>query len=409
MSPTPQRLAFDADGRLVLELTDGSTVAVMHPTGPVRADAAVDGTRWLVGGCSDSSGEPRIDLVDFGDPATLERWTVGADGVCREPQDVDVASLPAVPGYLLNPHLFAAARPRLNDFQIYSLLRLTAGAAAAAAYLDGCAAEHGPVVPAGCRLVVLFNHHYARNCRPIHDLYRRRFPNIDFVMPCVAPRHPQYHAYPFGSYQFHGLVHGYLSDRRRAAPDGPKAYLFIQDDVLLHPRLSAAAILALLADGHGGLFPVNHPYSLAATEWPWTARVANALERQQDPLCGNGFEGLTPGVLPGRLQHGVSDCFALRAELVPDFLDRLGPLVAANVFPEVSIPTALFAAVRAAGLSMAIRPGRFLWGADRRLARDPAYIADFLASDAALLHPLKIASGDETILRMIRAAEPAAD
>jgi hypothetical protein len=114
-------------------------------------------------------------------------------------------------------------------------------------------------------------------------------------------------------------------------------------------------------------------------------------------------------VLPGRLQHGVSDCFALRAELVPDFLDRLGPLVAANVFPEVSIPTALFAAVRAAGLSMAIRPGRFLWGADRRLARDPAYIADFLASDAALLHPLKIASGDETILRMIRAAEPAAD
>jgi hypothetical protein len=409
MSPTPQRLDFDADGRLVLELTDGSTIAVMHPTGPVRADAAVDGSRWLVGGCHAAAGEPSIDLVDFGAPAMLERWTVGADGVCREPRNVDVASLPAVPGYLLNPHLVAAARKRLNDFQIYSLLRLTAGTAAATAYLDGCAAEHGPVTPDGCRLVVIFNHHYARNCRPIHDLYRRRFPDIDFVMPCVAPRHPHYHAYPFGSYQFHGLIHGYLRDRQRAAPDGPKACLFIQDDVFLHPRVSAAWICDLLAAEQGGLFPWDFPYSLAATQWPWTARVANALERQRDPLVGNGFEGLTPGVLPGRLQHGVSDCFALRAELVPDFLDRLGPLVAANVFPEVAIPTALFAAVRAAGLTIAIRPGALLWNEDRRLASDPAYIADFLASDAVFLHPMKIASGDEAILRMIRAAEPAGD
>jgi len=407
------RLVFDAAGALVLERTDGGRCPVVHPVGPLGAGPSVDGTRLLLGGgvvaaTGDMGPRVFVDLVDLAQPATVARSIVAGDGRCGDSHELELAAYPTPGSYLLNPQFVAAARRRLNDFQIHALLRLTTGDATAAAYLDGLTADHGPDDTTGCRLVVLFNHHYARNCRPIHDFYRRRFPAIDFVMPCVAPRHPHYFAYPFGSYQFHGLVHGYLKDQHREDAAGPRAYLFIQDDVLLHPRLSAAAVLDLLAGGHGGMFPVDHPYSLAAVDWPWTARVANSLERQMNPLYGNGFEGLEPAVPLKRLHHGVSDCFALRADLVPDFLDRLGPLVAANVFPEVAIPTALFTAVRTAGLSIAVRPGRFLWGESRDQVRDPAFIAEFIASEAAFLHPLKIAGGDAGVLQVLRDAETAA-
>ena len=410
MSTMMPRLVFDATGALMLERADGGRFPVVHSAGPL---GTLDGTRLLLGGgvvpaTGDMGPRVFVDLVDLAQPATVARYVVAGDGRCGHSHELELAAYPATDAYLLNPQFVAAARQRLNDCQIHAFLRLAAGDVVAAAYLDGLAADHGPDGAAGCRLVVLFNHHYARNCRPIHDFYRRRFPDVDFVMPCVAPRHPRYFAYPFGSYQFHGLVHGYLRDRLQIDSTGPQAYLFIQDDVLLHPRLSAGTVLDLLSGEHGGMFPVNHPYSLEAVAWPWTARVANSLRKPMDPLVGNGFEGLTPAVSLQRLHHGVSDCFALRADLVPAFLDQLGPLVAANVFPEVAIPTSLFTAVRMAGLSVAVQPGRFLWGADRDKVRDPAFIAEFLASDAAFVHPLKIATGDEAILRLLRDAEACA-
>ena len=49
-----------------------------------------------------------------------------------------------------------------------------------------------------------------------------------------------------------------------------------------------------------------------------------------------------------------------------------------------------------------------LEAAYRECLADPAFIAEFLASDAAFVHPLKIATGDEAILRLLRDAEACA-
>lgn len=347
----------------------------------------------------------RVETLDLSEPVRSQRWAVGEDGSCADPVEHELGTQPPGAGpYLLNPWLVDLVRPRLNDFQIYTLLCQLSGREAASRYLDGCAAEHRSTAESGCQLVVLFNHHYARNCRALHDFYVERFPEIDFVLPCAAPRHPNYHAYPFGSYQFHGLVQGYLRDRLRKTPAQTRAYMFIQDDVLLHPRLSATSVLDLLSHDRGGLFPFDYPYTLQENRWAWSERVLNALDRQRDKLTGNGFEGLFPAITKRRLHHGVSDCFAVRSDLVPEFVERLAPMVAANLFPEVAIPTALFSTVRRAGLSMAIQPGSLLWGADREKVRDAGYIKEFLASEAAFLHPLKIAKTDSEILQLVQSS-----
>jgi hypothetical protein len=346
-----------------------------------------------------------MDLIDLQAQGTAHRCTVQLDGSCTDLVEQELGSFPLKAGpYVHNPKLVEVVRSRLNDLQIYTILSRLVGREAGALYLDKLAADHRPADVSGCQLVVIFNHHYARNCRAIYDFYALRFPSIDFVLPCAAPRNPNYYAYPFGSYQFHGLVHGYLSDRLRIGGLQPRAFLFIQDDVLLHPRLSASSVLSLLSQDFASMFPFNMPYTLKERSWAWSQRVGNTFSQQRDSLTGNGFEGLFPALSSRNLYHGVSDCFALRADVVPDFVERLAPMVAANLFPEVAIPTSLYSATRRARSKVAVQPGWLLWGASREKVRDPAYIQEFLASDAAFLHPLKIAQMDTKTLTLVKSA-----
>lgn len=399
------RLACDESGSLVLVRADGSRVDIVDPAdadGRVRRDAVVAGRlQWVGGSVTPAAGAEQapvlLDFVDYADPGRVERWTIGSDGRCIGKATLAVAELPPPRGIRFeNEQFVAVARSRLNDLQIHSLLFRLSGRQAASAYLAGCAADHAPR-PAGrgCRLVVLFNHHYARNCRRIHDLYRERFPDIDFILPCVAPDHPHYFAYPFGSYQFHGLVHGYLHDQTRAAAGLAAAYLFVQDDVLLHPAVTSDRIMRSIDSGHAAIFHASLPYGLDRPDdrWAWAERIHNSIRRQSDPVVGNGFEHLVPSVPFGRLFHGQADCFAIRGDVVPDFCDLLAPMVAANVFPELAIPTALFTAANLGYGAVQLWPGRFLWGQDRSLVEDPAYIAEFVASGDMFVHPVKIAHG----------------
>jgi hypothetical protein len=411
------RLVCDESGTLTLERPDGSRIDIVDPDAGddrLRRDAVVGGRLHWAGGTTIAEGDQAaalLDFVDLGFPGQIDRWTIGPDGRCLGKTTLAVAELPPPEGERLeNDHFLAAARGRLNDLQIHALLLHMSGREAAAAFLAACAADHAPRPGGrGCRLVVLFNHHYARNCRGIHDFYRERFPDIDFLLPCVAPDHPHYFAYPFGSYQFHGLVHGYLRDQLRSAAGPAAAYLFIQDDVLLHPGVTSARILAGVDGGHAAVFHAALPYRFDRPEdrWAWAERVRNSIQQQASPLFGNGFEGLVPAVPLGRLYHGQSDCFAIRGELVSGFLDILAPMVAANVFPEVAIPTALFNAAQQAGCQVLLWPGRFLWNQDRRLVDDPAYIADFVASGDMFVHPVKIAHGQIDFARLLSAADVA--
>jgi hypothetical protein len=414
------RLEFNDHEQLSLIDSDGRSHPITcpyTPDGRVYADSRPSGVFALLGAglCPNPSRDPGaarawIDFVRLDELTTLRRWSCDAHGRYLHQTGHAVVRTPSAHGYLLNPGFLSLAHRQLNDFQIYTFLRHCLGRPTAQAYIDSCAADHTP--PSGqrhCRLVILFNHNYVRTCRVWHDYYQSRFPVVDFVLPCVAPDHPNYFAYPFGSLQFHGLIYSYLQEQARTGRvHDCDAFLFIQDDLLLHPRLSSSAILSPLTAGHSGIFHVRRPCTLDDDPWMWIARVRNAIQRQSDPLYGNGFEGLYPAVPITALHRGVSDCFALAGELVPDFVANLAPLVAANVFAEVAIPTALFATADHAGRSILLRPGRLLRAHLRGLAGNPAYIRHFVDSDAMFLHPVKVAAGAGETLRLVREAAAAA-
>jgi len=412
------RLAFDTTEHLVVIRDDGIQARVPNPfatdgaDGLIRADSLLDGRFRLVGGRVEAGPEgtaPRIS-IDFHAPHggwVVQRWEIAADGAYLGQQPVELAAgLPPRGQCLVNERFIAAMQERFNDQQIRDFLRLACGRQAAAEFLQALAAEHTAEAAGAetdCRLVVIFNHHFARNCRPIHALYQRRFPAIDFVLPGAAPPHDNYHGFPFGSYQFHGLVHGYLAAReRRDGHRGCRAYLFIQDDVLLHPAVTAATILGLLGDGQGGLFHAQMPFADDAT-WLWTQRIQKSVHEQSDMLGGNGFEGLTPAVPARQLFFGVSDCFSLASDVAGEFNALLAPMVAANVFPEVAIPTALFHAGSRRGKPIAIRRGTFVRHADREKLKDPTFLDAFLASDSLFLHPVKLARAETDLTRLLGA------
>ncbi len=412
------RLLFNASQQLCLEHADGRCLPLSvpyTPDGSIRPDSAPDEVYRLVGaslhpdpGNNETGSWARVDFFRFDSIGHVSRWFVNGEGQYTHQKMVEpaTAGVPAEHGAVLNPLFPAEARRRLNDFQIYTLLRHCLGRELAASYLDGCAADHGPA-PQGrhCRLVVIYNHNFVRNCPGVHDYYRDRFPVIDFVLPCAAPRHPHYFAYPYGSLQFHGLVHSYLQEQLRSGrAEECEAFLFVQDDLLLHPAFDSEQVLADLDAGHGGIFQARHPFHFNNELWMWTPRVRHSLLNQLDPMHGNGFEGLYPAASTNSLFHGVSDCFGLDRRLLPDFLDRLSPLVAANVFPEVALPTALFNSADSHGRPVRLRPGTLLWGQDRAQAADPDFIRDFLASDSMFLHPVKVAHGDSDTMRMMHEA-----
>lgn len=414
------RLLFNAGDQLCLEHADGRCLPLSTPftaDGAIRPDTNPDGVFVLVGASlhpeqgSNSAGSwVRVDFIRLDSTGQISRWYCNGEGRYTHQEIVEpcLSPPPLAGGSLLNPAFVGQARRRLNDFQIHTLLRHCLGREEAGRYLDGCAAAHGPAPQGGhCRLVVIYNHNFLRNCPGVHDYYRARFPEIDFVLPCTAPRHPNYFAYPYGSLQFHGLVHSYLQEQQRSGrAEACEAFLFVQDDLLLHPGVDSDMILAQLNQGHGGIFQARHPFRFDNELWMWTPRVRNALLNQLDPLNGNGFEGLYPAISTNNLFHGVSDCFALSRNLLDDFLDRLGPMVAANVFPEVALPTALFNTAESSGRPVLIRPGTLLWGKDRAQAADPEFIKAFIASDRMFLHPVKVAFGDsETMRLMLEAAE----
>jgi hypothetical protein len=408
VSTLAPRIEFDAAGLLQLQRADGGRATVCMAGEAMGIHPVLSGRYAVAGGFvapplgAAQGARVGVDLIDLLAPGVSHRCTVQPDGNCTDLVEHELGlDSPGAGSYVVNPRLAEVLRGNLNDFQIYTVLSRLVGPEAGTRYLDSFAADHLAAGASDCQLVVLFNHHYARNCRAIHDFYVQRFPCIDFVLPCAAPRRPHYYAYPFGSYQFHGLVHGYLSDQLRLGGSPPHAYLFIQDDVLLHPRLSAASMRALLSQDCAGMFPFKMPYALEERAWAWSARIRNTFLQQRDNLTGNGFEGLHPALSTRQLHHGVSDCFALRADIVPEFLERLAPMLAANLFPEVAIPTALYSATRRANLTVAVQPGRLLWGASRAKVRDPDYIRDFLASEAAFLHPLKVAQMDAQTLHLI--------
>jgi hypothetical protein len=407
MKLVPLHLWFDPDGFLFVQGQDGKQIRIYHSDGPIRTQQILSSGRILAGCFLGDVGDGEtgiyVDFISFTQQWIVQRWNVDSEGKCHTFIESELTRRrPIGSTYVISPDLIQLIKKQFNDFEIYSVLRMLIGIEKASEYLDSFIAAHNHDTSAPCRLVVIFNHNFSRNCKILYDFYSDQFPDIDFVMPCAAPNHQNYYSYPFGSFQFHGLIHGYLQDRIRTGHSNAVSYLFIQDDVLLHPRLNSVTVNKMLSDKCGAWFPFDARYTLEKDNWLWSLRIRNAFNKQRDPQVGNGFEGLQSTLSQQNLWHGVSDCFGIHSALVAEFINRLAPLVASNLFPELAIPTALFNSAEAMDMRVIKKEGTFLWQEQRKQVHDLSFIENFLASDSAFLHPVKIGGGDVTVLQAVK-------
>lgn len=280
-----------------------------------------------------------------------------------------------------------------NDYAVYLFLYDLLGRDAAKSVLDGYAGAIPRQRPeAAVRLVILFNHNYARNLEKLYALYKNKFDGIDFILPCAAPEHPYCFAASFGSYQFHGMLAAYFEAQLRQERSRlPQAYVVIQDDVLLHPDVTQQTYREKLGLDVSPLsFGTMQPYT-PERPWDWVPRIELTLRAQDSKVGGNGFEGLGPYGSPQRLYSGFSDYVALDASQLEPFCHYMRPLVATNLFPEVAIPTVLATLAQRAGVAISQVSGRPLWLEDRKQTREKDYIVEFLQSNDVFLHPFKLA------------------
>ena len=113
---------------------------------------------------------------------------------------------------------------------------------------------------------------------------------------------------------------------------------------------------------------------------------------QRDALYGNGFEGFNTLFDEQSLAWGVGDIFFLKGEWLPHFSELLGMFIGQDIFPEVSIPSALRALSVTTQTECALFDGTYLWGVQRsETTIDKAYLENFSASDKLFLHPVKVA------------------
>jgi hypothetical protein len=311
--------------------------------------------------------------------------------------------------FITNIDLFTATcRPFLNDLQIYFLLaHVLCLRSEARAFIDGLAPpgsqKHANVVEntgiENVHLLLVYNHCYARNIKPLDSLYAHRFAQIMHILPNVAPEHPRCMAVAFGSYQYHlAVIQGLLKIHQQVKPND--WVLVLQDDVLLHPEVNQSFLLeSIMKEGACACYyfnpSINHNPS---DNWPWNARIANSCYKQRDGTLGNGFEGPPIAFRDNEFTRGIGDVFALRADMIHSFVEMLGLYVSANTFPEVAIPTCLRLLRDSSCLPIGVFSGIYLWGEDRKKTGSDEWIKEsFLNSSHMFIHPIKISRAVEIL------------
>ena len=92
-------------------------------------------------------------------------------------------------------------------------------------------------MPGKVALVIIFNHRYDKNIAVLERLYRDRFPDIYYLVPFYDGDHPNVIPVYQNSYQYQGYIaQGFQS----YFDDAFEHYLFVADDLLLHPTIDAS-------------------------------------------------------------------------------------------------------------------------------------------------------------------------
>lgn len=302
-------------------------------------------------------------------------------------------------------------------------------------------------------LVVVFNHPHGKNIPLLESFLKEKFSSITYLLPLEATDRPDTITYYRGSYCFHGAIvdaFGFLSKKET------DWFVFMQDDVLLRPDIDEHNILDFLnVDDCDAFFPAYRKLSQASDRWSWTVRILWKWLHPRNTLSGSGMKSVgdflpitndismrlekhgippctdIPCIGPDStalknatafnppnsrshhivqevaaglfeesrsikidhpLLYGVSDFFAVRKRALKNLVNAFGILAAADIFAEVSIPTAL---VRCCDrISVGDKNGiqcRWAMGADRGDVFDAKSIRNEFIDNPSLLliHPMK--------------------
>lgn len=295
--------------------------------------------------------------------------------------------------------------------------------------------------------VIVFNHKYEQNIPKLRAIYGDKFTNIAFLMPFGDALQDGVVPVYDSSYRFEGyFAQGY----QHLASDKYSHYVFVGDDLILHPRLNQNNLIAELGlDDQSGYIKTLTPLSQAHFDWPHMLSTMEALAlfgqdgyvnaqpelpSSQDAfqiLRGKGhqFNPLTwrhwrdPNrkyhsslrqrwrsfrwlarhagrhgyTLPFPLLQGYSDFVVVPAAHARQFCRLCGVFSALNLFAEIAIPTALALSCPHVVTEQDVSwHGVELWDRDalERLLQHNNYdLSQMLrsyADDQLYLHPLKL-------------------
>lgn len=399
---------IESDG-LYAEI-DGVKTPILSPwsnsSDPLSCTREMPGG-WLYLGSNSKDDELLIDFVSMSGFKKIARWRVSSSGKYIDQSEFSSArngifeKYPAYTHTNSSHNLAQYAQRSSNDLQIYCAIKyLLRDSAGAAEFINSFNPNHEKMFrPAtssdiNMHAVVIFNHNYARNIPHLDQIYSEKFTSATYVLPNVAPTSPRCFAFPAGSYSYHTLIYYSIEKLlQQNTVDEDGWYLFTQDDVYLNKNFTQNAFGRFLrrASNSSSLYYKN---ALADSwdynsDWVWNERVLTNLYRQKEFVSGNGYEGFEPFFQKEFLSSGVGDIFAVRGTYLREFADILGNYIGQNVFPEVSIPSALKTLAMITETESGQFRGEYLWGEDRAKI-DMAYLQVFDTTDRLFLHPVKI-------------------
>lgn len=349
-----------------------------------------------------------IDFISLHNAGEIRRWFLTGDGVYVDQKLATPLERGDDEAHIVQDmHFFIEKlRPSYNDLNVHSALYLIYGENAAQDYMNSfCPPASQPrrwpsflsrkiADSPSLRKVqvcIIFNHNYARNIPIIYKTLSQKFSQIDYLLPLVAPAHPNCYAYPVGSYQYHLFVSLHIDTLIKTRHlESEDIILFAHDDVLIRDDINETNIDEALGMTEAETL---FSYYVNASQnhddgWPWNQRVNIAVNENRAAVGGNGFEGSRLIVNDNILKRGLGDVFVMKARAMSVFNYLLSQYCAGNVFPEVAIPTCIHAAAKRLGGTISPFKLLDLWE-NRSSVRDKAFMDRFQSGDAHFLHPFK--------------------
>lgn len=394
-------------------VVDGVELPIISPwsdTNNVLSCKREMGGRWIYLGSFSDENFIFIDFVSLQGFSKIARWRVSREGVYLDQSQFgssEIGVLNRFDGYShknLPGIISEIAKKYANDFQIYSAIRyLLRDPEAAVAYINSYKPDHDKKrmrirtdKSSSTHITVIFNHNYARNVPHLHEIYSERFSFISHVLPNVAPDSPHCFAFPAGSYSYHYLIYcAIMKIIHETDTSTDNWFLFVQDDVYLNRRFSEDNIDDFIRGGDNASAAfygdsVQKRYLDYQNGWAWNMRIKNSINRQRDVTVGNGFEGFNAFFDEKHLMFAVGDIFAVRGRYLKEFAEILGNFIGQNIFPEVSIVTALKSLAIITNTRTAQFGGQYLWNNDRTKV-NTNYLNEFDKTNDLFVHPVKIA------------------